>query len=288
MVSVILPTYNRAAYLRECIESVLQQPDVDVELIIIDDGSTDDTESLVTSLKDERIRYFKKPHTGRISVMKNFAIGQASGEYLAFIDSDDLWTPGKLARQLQLLKENPDLGFSLTDMTVFKGATTIREYTYRTRGTVQCANIFSWIVENGFLVYNPTLLVRKSCLEKTGHFDETLDSGDFTFHMRLAWHFKCGVLFEPMLLRRLHDSNHSEEHRFQNYDEFLYTYERFYNEEKIKKSRLRKARGNAFFKLGELYAAEHRDREARKHYMLSLKNDPFHLRCYRALLKSFV
>ena len=100
MVSVILPTYNRAAYLRECIESVLRQPEVDLELLIVDDGSTDDTESLVASFKDERIRYFKRPHTGWISSMKNFAIDRSSGEYLAFIDSDDSWTAGKLTLSL--------------------------------------------------------------------------------------------------------------------------------------------------------------------------------------------
>ena len=288
MVSVILPTYNRAIYLREAIVSVLQQEDVSLELIIVDDGSTDDTEVLISSFRDGRIRYFKLPHTGRVSAMKNFAIERAHGEFLSFIDSDDLWTPGKLARQYRLLQERSDVGFSLTDITVFRDDETIRAYTYHTRGSVECADIFPWIIRTGFLVYSPTLLLHRGCLEQTGYFDETQRFGCLKFNMRLAYHYKCGVFFEPMLLRRLHGSNDSEVRRFDNYDEYLNAYERFYIEGKIGKGRLLKARGNAFFKLGELHAAERQAGEARKNYLLALKNDPFKMAYYRGLIKSFL
>lgn len=288
MVSVILPTYNRAAFLPEAIGSVLRQKDVDFELLVIDDGSTDNTEELVMSFGDDRIKYFKRPHTGMLSQLKNFAIDRSSGEFLAFMDSDDLWTEGKLSRQLQLLTGHPELGFSLADITVFKGDTVLKEYTYRSRGGIQCTNIFPWIINNGFLVYNPTILMRKTCLEHTGYFNESLRSGCLTFNMRLAYHYQCGVFFEPMLLRRLHDTNVSEEKRYQNYDEYLFAYQRFYEEKKIGRIRLSRARGNAFFKLGELYSVEHRLREARKNYILALKNDPLHPRYYRALLKSYL
>lgn len=288
MISVILPTYNRAAYLRDSIGSVLTQAGVDLELLVIDDGSTDDTPALVASFNDDRVTYYRLPHTDRLSVLKNFALDRTSGEYIAFMDSDDLWTPGKLAQQLDLLKTHPELGFSLTDITVFRNDVTIKEYTYPVRGTVQCAHIFPWIVARGFLVYNPTLLLHRHCLEHTGYFDEGQRSGCLNFNMRLAYHYRCGVIFEPMLLRRLHTSNVSEEKRFQNYDEYLDVYERFYAENKIGKGRLRKARGNAYFKLGELYAAESRLAEARRHYLIALKNDLFHFRCCRSLLKSFL
>ena len=286
MVSVILPTYNRAVYLREAIGSVLGQEGVGLELIIVDDGSTDDTEALIASFRDDRIRYYKLPHTGRVSAMKNFAIERAHGDFLAFIDSDDLWTPGKLARQYRLLQERPDVGFSLTDITVFRDDDIIREHTYATRGSVECSDIFPWIIRSGFLVYSPTLLLHRGCLEQTGYFDEKQRFGCLKFNMRLAYHYKCGVFFEPMLLRRLHESNDSEVRRFDNYDEYLNAYERFYAEGKIGKGRLLKARGNAFFKLGELYAADRRAGEARKNYLQAVKNDPFKMQYYRRLIKS--
>src|SRR3974390_1214355 len=88
MVSVILPTYNRAVFLRDCMDSVLCQTGAVLELIVVDDGSTDDTEMLVAAIGDPRIRYFKRTHTGYTSRLKNFAIGKASGDIIAFIDSD--------------------------------------------------------------------------------------------------------------------------------------------------------------------------------------------------------
>ncbi len=89
--------------------------------------------------------------------------------------------------------------------------------------------------------------MRKTCLEHTGYFNESLRSGCLTFNMRLAYHYPCGVFFEPMLLRRLHDTNVSEEKRFQNYDEYLFAYERFYEENKIGKTRPAQGTRECFF-----------------------------------------
>ncbi|GGA99904.1 glycosyltransferase family 2 protein [Puia dinghuensis] len=288
MVSVILPTFNRETYLPDSIGSVLQQQDVGLELIIVDDGSDDGTEQLVSALQDPRIKYFKLPHTGYTSQLKNFAIARASGEFIAFNDSDDLWTPGKLARQLKLFAERPDIGFSITDITVFKDDSILKEYTYPARGIVECTNIFPLLSHNSFLVYNPTLVMRKSCLEKTGYFNESMRSGDHDFNMRLAYHFSAGIIYEPMLMRRMHDSNMSDEMRFDNYGEYLETFARLYDEKMIDRWCLRRARANAFFKTGELHGADRRFREAREHYLLSLRNNPFHLPPYRRLLGNFL
>jgi glycosyltransferase involved in cell wall biosynthesis len=287
MVSIILPTYNRSAFLQDCIGSVLQQKGADFELIVVDDGSEDDTSEVVAAFGDERIRYYRRPHTGYTSRMKNFAIRRCSGEFLAFIDSDDMWKAGKLDLQLELLAARPDIGFSITDITVFREDTILKEDTYGLRDTVECISIFSRLARNRMLVYNPTLVMRKSCLDRIGLFDESMRSGDHDFNMRLAYHYKAGVIYEPLLMRRLHDSNMSEEMSFENYAEYLSTFERLYQGEMIDRSCVKKARGNAFFKLGELYAGERRWREARKNYFLALKNDLFHGRCYRSLLKSW-
>jgi glycosyltransferase involved in cell wall biosynthesis len=287
MVSIILPTYNRGSFLQDCIGSVLQQTGADFELIVVDDGSEDDTSEVVAAFGDERIRYYRKPHTGYTSRMKNFAIGCCLGEFIAFIDSDDMWKTGKLDRQLELLATHPDIGFSITDITVFRGDAILKEYTYGLRDTVECVSIFSRLARNRLLVYNPTLVMRKSCLDRTGFFDESMRSGDHDFNMRLAYHYKAGVIYEPLLMRRLHDSNMSEEMTFENYAEYLSTFERLYQGKMIDRGCVKKARGNAFFKLGELYAGESKWREARENYFLSLKNDLFHTRCYRSLLKSW-
>ena len=113
-VSIIMPTYNRANYIGETIESVRNQTYDNWELIIVDDGSEDNTGEIISRVKDERIRFYK---AGRIAIngkIKNIGIEKANGELIAFIDSDDLWAETKLEKQVAALQEYPEAGFSLT------------------------------------------------------------------------------------------------------------------------------------------------------------------------------
>src|SRR5262245_9759520 len=113
-ISILMPTYNRATLIGETIESILNQTYQDWELIIVDDGSDDDTEQLVSQFKDQRIQFYK---AGRIAIngkIKNIGIEKANGELIALIDSDDLWAETKLEKQVAALQEYPDAGFSLT------------------------------------------------------------------------------------------------------------------------------------------------------------------------------
>lgn len=103
-VSIILPTYNRANQVGKAIESVLAQTYEDFELIVVDDGSTDETEKVVTSYKDCRIRYHRMPENGGQSRARNCGMKLARYDYLAFEDSDDLWRPGKLKAQMEAMR----------------------------------------------------------------------------------------------------------------------------------------------------------------------------------------
>ena len=104
MVSVIIPTYNRASILEKSIRSVLDQTYTDLELIIVDDGSVDNTESIVKSINDKRIRYCYQENSGACAA-RNKGIDLAQGEYIAFNDSDDVWHPDKMSRQIQIMDE---------------------------------------------------------------------------------------------------------------------------------------------------------------------------------------
>lgn len=111
MVSVIIPTYNRAASIEKSIESVIGQSYRDIEVIIVDDGSTDDTEQIVKRIRDERIRYYYQENSGACSA-RNVGIDLAKGDYIAFQDSDDVWHPNKLNRQMKMAqKTNADILF---------------------------------------------------------------------------------------------------------------------------------------------------------------------------------
>lgn len=115
LVSVIIPTYNRAYILQDSIYSVLKQTYVDIELLVIDDGSTDDTESKIKEIHDKRIRYFKQNNKGACAA-RNKGILLANGKYIAFNDSDDIWYGNKLERQINVLKRNnADIVFGKMD-----------------------------------------------------------------------------------------------------------------------------------------------------------------------------
>lgn len=114
LVSIIMPSCNTAPYIAESIQSVIDQTYKDWELIIVDDCSTDNTDEVITSLHDERIRYFKNEKNGGAAVSRNKALRKAKGKWIAFLDSDDLWNPEKLEKQIAFMKEN-GYAFSYTN-----------------------------------------------------------------------------------------------------------------------------------------------------------------------------
>ena len=110
-VSVIIPTYNREATLKRAVESVLNQTYTDFELIIVDDGSTDNTRQLVENIHDDRITYYYVKINSGAAAARNYGIERAEGEYIAFQDSDDYWHSDKLEKQMKVMESNPDIGF---------------------------------------------------------------------------------------------------------------------------------------------------------------------------------
>ena len=106
LVSVIMPSYNTAQYIGESIRSVLEQTYTNLELIIVDDCSTDNTEEIVRGFDDPRIRFFKNEKNSGAAISRNYALSEAKGKWIAFLDSDDLWTPDKLEKQIRFMEEN--------------------------------------------------------------------------------------------------------------------------------------------------------------------------------------
>ena len=116
LVSIIMPSYNTANYIKDSIQSVLAQTHTNWELIIVGDCSPDETDAEIESLPDDRIRYFKNPENAGAAVSRNLALREAKGKWIAFLDSDDLWEPDKLQKQISFMKEN-NYVFSYTNYT---------------------------------------------------------------------------------------------------------------------------------------------------------------------------
>jgi glycosyltransferase involved in cell wall biosynthesis len=287
MVSVILPTYNRAQLVLGSIYSVLNQTYTDLELIIVDDGSEDNTEDLIAAIPDPRIRYYKLPHSGRNAISKNFAIRNTKSPLIAFNDSDDTWVENKLEKQVQLLSQRPDIGFSITDAINYNAGQIVSPRTYSLRQGIECANIFNRMKENRFVVYNPTILMRRSCFEKTGLFDETIPFGsEFHFNIQLAFYYDAGIIYEPLLWRYLHDSNDSNLWPVENLEGFVDTFEYLYRKNMISKKHLHKAKSHAFLHIGHIFKQKRNLPLARQHYRQSLKYNLLQPRCYWQLLKT--
>ena len=206
-VSVVIPTFNRGALLDEAIHSVLAQTFDDLELIVVDDGSTDDTRRRVEAHRDPRVRYLHQRNTG-LAAARNAGIQAARGSYVAFLDDDDSWQPDKLRRQMELLSARPDVaavhtGFRWVDQ---RGAPLDMEYRRpRSRGSLYEDLMFGNVISGS----GSSVLVRASCFGKAGMFDPALrarEDQDLWRRLALAGcEFAC--VDEPLVHIRWHETN---------------------------------------------------------------------------------
>ena len=206
LVSVIIPVYNGEKTIRETINSVLAQTFGDLEVIAIDDGSTDGTVEAISSIADDRVSVFSYPNAGQ-AASRNRGISRASGEFIAFLDADDLWTPQKLEAQLQALKENPDaaVAYSWSDC-IDEDGNYLRPASHVTlNGNVLEALFLVNFIDNGS---NP--LIRKTALEAVGVFDETMPpTEDWDLWLRLAERYPFVCVSQPHILYRQSTSSQS-------------------------------------------------------------------------------
>lgn len=199
-VSIIIPAYNQAGYLGAAIQSALGQSYGDVEVIVVDDGSTDNTRAVVEQMADPRLRYVYQENRG-LSAARNTGIRQARGAYLSYLDSDDLFLPEKLALLLAVMAERPEVGLAAGQARPIDEA------------GGQAGALFDRPLpadERDLLLHNPlhvgSVLVRRSWQERAGFFDESLRSyEDWDMWLRLA-RLGCPMAWvaQPVSLYRFH------------------------------------------------------------------------------------
>ena len=201
-VSVIIPTYNRAHLVGRAIRSVLNQTYQDFELIVVDDGSTDNTEEVVKGFNDDRIRYICHDENKGGSAARNTGIKIALGEYIAFLDSDDEWLPEKLRRQIGTLQKlSKEWAGVCTGFWLIDGGSVIKYTPPLPR------NLFTELLSRCFLYSGSTLLIRKVLLDEIGGFDEALPRHqDWDLLLRISKTHKLAVIREPLV--RIYASEH--------------------------------------------------------------------------------
>lgn len=200
MVSIILPTYNRADILGKAIESVLGQTYPHFELLVVDDGSTDQTKEAVKRYPDERIRFCRLEQNGGQSKARNYGIRHARYAYLAFEDSDDLWQPDKLLIQMQRMEREPSAGFCYHKIRYrMDDGSELVLPTEQIALEKKSGDIFGQILYEN-LVPCPALLVKKDCIEAVGGFDESMKAlEDYDLALKLSRKYQAVFVDEILL-----------------------------------------------------------------------------------------
>lgn len=207
LVSVIIPTYNRRQLLAEALDSARAQTHTNLEIIVVDDGSTDDTGDYVRGLESGRIIYVPQEHRGYPGTARNVGLKMATGEYVAFLDSDDVWLPAKIETQLQILEADDSLDFVATDFL---------ESPSRRRKTALGLTEPKLLVFEDLLhacpIFNSSVVIRTSVVREVGLQDEGLRTcQDYEYWLRvLRRRDRSGVILpQALTVYRRHASNHS-------------------------------------------------------------------------------
>ena len=269
-ISVVIPTYNYGRFVREAIDSVLAQTCAPLEIVVVDDGSTDDTEQIVRSYGD-RVRYIRQENAG-VAAARNTGIANARGEYIAFLDSDDVWLPEKLAKQLARFDSDPGLGL------VYAGAERFDE-----SGTlsVELDGMEGWIapellrLERGVIASGSGMLLPKQVAEEVGGFDADLQpSEDWDFCYRVALRHRIGFVPEVLVRYRQHGSGlHLDVPRMER-AMMLALEKAFASRDPDIQSRRRRTYGRMHRILAGCYFHRGAGRPFLRHMLASLRDDP--------------
>ncbi len=223
-VSIIIPTYNRANLLKQAIQSVLDQSFSDFELLILDDASTDNTEEIVKSFIDVRIRYTR--HLSNIGITKNrnYGLSKSIGEYIAMLDSDDLWiSNNKLKKQVEFLDSNIDFGIVGTYSKILgqnnKPFLIGKDDAWMRR---------LFLIKNQ--IFQSSVLFRKNAVNELGFYDEALPIWeDYELWLRIGTKYKFANIPEFLTGYRIHEKNITKEDKMKGINASLMIIEKYKN-----------------------------------------------------------
>jgi glycosyltransferase involved in cell wall biosynthesis len=280
-VSVIIPTYNRANLINKAIQSVLDQTYTDFEIIVVDDGSTDNTENVVKGFQDERIRYMYHKKNMGVSSARNTGIISAKGVFISFQDSDDVWLPKKLEKEIKIFESSiPKVGvvysrlcrISNNEKTLFP----LPEHKIR-EGTIH-----NQLVKGNFV--HGLTLIRKSCFEKVGTFDEQLPAlEDWEIYLRISKYFDFRYLDETLIISYLKDEGLTLNLEIQ-IDATEKIIEKHFDEFNQQK----RATADIYGFLASQLCLNGSLGEGRNYFLKAIRNDPINFRYYFAFIVSLL
>lgn len=208
-ISVIIPAYNAMRFLPETLNSVFSQSLDDFEVIIVNDGSSDGIEDWFLTVTDQRVCLVSQQNQG-LAASRNTGLAHATGEYIAFLDADDLWHPTKLAKQAQKLDDNPEVGLVYTWLAVVGPD---NAFLGKVVSNQASGHIWRTLLDENVVGCGSVPMIRRSCLDRVGGFDTSLPASygeDWDMWLRLAPHFQFDVVKEVLVYYRSHPNNLSK------------------------------------------------------------------------------
>jgi glycosyltransferase involved in cell wall biosynthesis len=212
LVSIVMPVHNGAQYLREAIESALTQDYAPLEVVVVDDGSTDETPALLDGF-GARIVRIRQPNSGA-AVARNTAIAACRGEFIAFLDADDLWLPHKLRTQMEYLQQHPEVDLVSSHWTVQVAEQPVAGIGHSVQSATSMRDTpepSAWIYNEllmDCIVHTTTVVMRRRLVERIGLFDVTLRRGqDYDYWLRASRVTPIHRLPQALSVYRLHESN---------------------------------------------------------------------------------
>ncbi|RKY31599.1 MAG: hypothetical protein DRP67_02325 [Candidatus Omnitrophota bacterium] len=306
-VSVIMAVYNGEKYLKECIDSILNQTFSDFEFIIINDGSTDKTEEILQDFKDERIRIVNNKENLGLTKSLNIGLSISKGKYIARIDVDDIALPQRLEKQVKFLDENQDVGLVGTWFYVIdeEGKIIGKE-----KYPINDAEIRKVLLK-GNPFFSSSVMFRKECIEKAGKFrEEFIRAQDYDLWLRISEKYKVANIPEFLCMRRYHPDaitviKKREQEKFGKLAQILAEERRLYGKDSLeipekreKILKLIESFGNSEknprkqlsqiykgYGLGKLILGE--KESARYSFKKAIENNPFNFKLYIYLILSY-
>lgn len=246
--SIVTITYNRAHLIKETIQSVLNQTYQNFEHIIIDDGSTDNTEEIIADFNDKRIKYFKYPKSGILSYLRNEGVKKTKGELVAILDSDDIWRSDKLQVVKDVFLGNEDVLFVIHNASFIRN--NINENIgYLNFKTDFYKNILNDLFSDTILAY-PIYTFRKSLIQTIGCFDESMVDGQHDFYLRAASKHPIYFIAGNLTFIKKHKRNHSAKFDVFGFKEYFESLDKLFNNKSISKITYKKVKSIVNFRLG--------------------------------------
>ena len=237
LVSVIINCRNSEKFLKECIDSVVNQIYKNLEIVIVDNDSTDNTKSIVDSYEDERIKYFYTKSHLSLGAARNVALKKSNGKFIAFIDSDDIWEKNKIINTIQKFKEGTGLVYS--DVKYFNETKSFRLYSKR---NIYTGNCFNNLVRDYNLCMSSCVVSNTIIKDYNIKFDKDLKvCEDLDFFLKIAYVSKVDYVDEVLTNYRIHQSNLSSQYLDLFYEEYADTINNLVNFYSIEKKEFTKA-----------------------------------------------